>query len=73
MSTRVNPEWLKQQLTILRETGKLNVTNSYNPAIQSLIVYLTNKGRNFKVYNLGAGVKCLTTETDICPCCKRKL
>jgi len=73
MPARVNPAWIKQQLTILRETGKLDATTSYTPAIQSLMVYLTNNGKSFKLYNLGAGVKRLTTETDICPCCKRKL
>jgi hypothetical protein len=73
MPTRVNPAWIKQQLTILRETGKLDATTSYNPAIQSLMVHLTNNGKSFKLYNLGAGVKRLTTETDTCPCCKRKL
>jgi len=73
MPTRVNPNWIKEQLTILRETGKLDTTTSYNPAIQALIVYLTNNGKSFKLYPLGAGVKRLTTETDTCPCCKRKL
>ena len=72
MPTKVNPNWIKEQLKILKETGSLDTTTSYNPAIQSLIVYLTNNGKSFKLYNLGAGVKRLTTETDICPCCKRK-
>jgi hypothetical protein len=73
MPTKVNPNWIKEQLAILRETGKLDTTTSYTPAIQSLIVYLTNHEKSFKLYNLGAGVKRLTTETDTCPCCKRKL
>jgi len=73
MGTRVNPAWIQEQLKNLRETGDLDATSSYNPAIQSLIVHLTNIGKPFKIYNLGAGVKRITTKTDICPCCKRKL
>ena len=73
MPTRANPDWIKDQLAILRETGKLDITSSYNIAIQPLIIHLTNNGKSFKLYNLGAGVKRLTTETNICPCCKRKL
>lgn len=38
-----------------------------------LITKLSRSGTNFKIYNLGAGVKRITTETENCPCCKKKL
>ena len=44
----------------------------YGSSIQWLIQALAKADRLFKVYNLGAGVSRITTETDVCPCCKRK-
>lgn len=51
----------------------IDETIAANMAAQWLITYLTVHNKPFKVYNLGAGVKRITTETETCPCCKRKL
>lgn len=38
-----------------------------------LIAELTRRNVPFKVYNMGAGVVKIVTNTDTCPCCKKKL
>jgi hypothetical protein len=40
-------------------------------AAQALIEWMSKNNIAFKVYNLGAGVKRITSDTDICPCCKK--
>ena len=73
MGLRVNPNWLSEKLHTLDYTGELDVTVSYNKAAQSLIEALSVRDKMFKVYNLGAGVKRITTDTEVCPCCKKKI
>lgn len=55
------------------EQKPIDETTSFNLAIQWLICRLTRDNIPFKLYNLGAGVKRLTTKTDTCPCCKKPL
>lgn len=38
-----------------------------------LVTKLARLNKPFKIFNLGAGVKRITTDTDTCPCCKRKI
>ncbi|MCK4498963.1 hypothetical protein KAU11_00525 [Candidatus Babeliales bacterium] len=71
MTIRVNPSWLKERKEEIRKGYVIDITTSFNKAAQALIILL--KDTPFRVYNLGAGVKRITTKTDICPCCKRKL
>ena len=70
MATRVNPAWLKKYIGEYNETGRVDVTTDFIGAAQALIVFLSNKNVAFEVYNIGAGVKRITTETKKCPCCK---
>ena len=73
MAVRVNPEWLKSRKEEIREYRSVDVTTTFNKAVQALIILLVEANLPFKLYNLGAGVKRITTETNICPYCKRKL
>ena len=73
MATKVNQQWIEDVMNEYKETKTLERTTSYNKAIQALIIRLDREKINFKLYNLGAGVKKITTETDICPCCKKKI
>lgn len=47
------------------------VTTSY--AATWLVEKLARVNRDFKIYNLGSGVKRITTDTETCPCCKKKV
>lgn len=71
MTVRVNPSWIENRKEDIRKGYSIDVTTSFNKAAQALIILL--KDVPFKVYNLGAGVKRITTKTDICPCCKKKI
>ena len=73
MASRLNPKWLDNMLALLNATGKLDVTESYLPAIQALVMELSKRGTAYRIHNLGASVKRITTNTEICPCCKKKL
>ena len=69
---RVNPNWIKNQITVYKETGKIDATTNFNKAMQELVMILESRHIGFKIYNVGAGVKRLVTDTNICPTCKRK-
>ena len=69
----LNPAWIKNREEELRQNEPIDRIESFNLAIQWLITEFTKRGKPFKLYNLGAGVKRITTETNICPCCKKVL
>ena len=79
MRRGINSTWLKALDTDIRNYDRLVSrvpivrTLSWNLAAQAMIVKLSDADIPFRIYNLGAGVKKITTETDICPCCKRRL
>jgi len=73
MAAKVNPLWIKEAMKEYITYGKLTRTSNFNKAIQLLIMKLDAKSIPYKVYNLGAGVKKVTTETNICPCCKHNI
>ena len=73
MAIQVSSQWIENAIAEYKETEIMERTASFNKAIQALIIRLDKEKINFKLYNLGAGVKKITTETDICPCCKKKL
>lgn len=45
-------------------------TCTNNLSAQFLVLRLTEANIPFRIINLGAGLKKITTETDICPKCK---
>ena len=69
----VNPNWANDIKTKLDAGEAIDVTTSFNKAVAWLIEVLSRRDIPFKLYNLGAGVKRVTTDTDCCPMCKRKL
>jgi len=73
MTKRINPLFTKNIENLVSENKKIDMTLSFLPCIKWLIVFLDYRNIPFKIFNLGAGVKRITTETDACPCCKRKL
>jgi hypothetical protein len=71
--TRINPKFIEAQTKLMQENAPIDVTSTYNQAIQWLIRELALRGRPYKLHQLGAGVKRVTTDTDVCPCCKKAL
>ena len=69
----LNEQWAKETRAKIKAGVGIDETLRHNLPASWLIAQLSNSGRPFKVYNLGAGVKRVTTETDVCPCCKKKL
>jgi len=73
MGVRINPDWMRDIKGAVARGGGINRTVSHNKAAQWLITLLADQNIPFKVYNLGAGVKRITTDIKTCPCCKREL
>lgn len=69
---RICDEIILKLHPIGNENRVIDETTSFLPAVQWLIMQLAKNGIPFKLINLGAGVKRITTETNTCPCCKRK-
>lgn len=74
MPTRVDPKWLADQKQFIGDSLRTNfpysVITSYNKAAQAVVYYLTDNQIPFKVLNMGAGVKKITTDVSVCPKCK---
>lgn len=73
MSLRLTQHWQEEMQAKLAERKPIDLTSTHNLPIQWLIVRLANASIPYKVYNLGAGVKRITTDTTTCPCCKKPL
>lgn len=69
----IKPGWIKKRKEDIRKGRPIHLITSFDKATQTLITLLAKTNIPFKLYNLGVGVKELTTDTDTCPCCKRKL
>lgn len=72
MARVLNPKWKDQMLEKIA-SGQVDEILAQSLPAQWLIMRLTERGIQFRVYNVGAGVRRITTDTDTCPCCKRKL
>ncbi len=71
---RISPAWQKDMQFKIDTGLSIDVTTSYNPAAQWLISQLSTKGIPYKLHQLGAGVKRITTvDIDKCPCCGQEL
>ena len=66
---RISTTWRTDILELLDAGQPIDRTISFNKATQWLIMTLSQRGVAFKLINLGAGVKRITTETDVCPKC----
>ena len=73
MAPVLNPHWCNRLKESINSGQAIDITISYNKAAQWLISELSSRDKPFRVYSLGAGVKRITTDTDICPCCKMPL
>jgi hypothetical protein len=69
----VSPKWKAGIESDIFQGKPVTVTTSFNAAAQWLVAKLVKCGVPFKLTNNGAGVKTITTVTDTCPLCKRKL
>lgn len=79
---RVNPTWQAEMRAKIQELLSsrgseyqpvISITTAHNVSAQWLVAEFFRNNIPYKVTNLGAGVKHVTTDTDNCPFCKRKL
>ena len=70
---RINPAWQDEIKLKIAEHIEIDTTQSWLPCVQWLITRLSKSGIPSKLYNLGAGVKRVTTVTDTCPLCHNKI
>lgn len=70
---RINPKWTERVTALLDGSQAIDETSGFLSATQWLVIQLTKRDRPFRIHNLGAGVRRITTDTETCPCCKREL
>jgi len=68
----ITKEWIDNLRKEIK-AGTFEITTVYNNVIQKAILVFSSEEKPYKLYNMGAGVKKITSNTDTCPCCKRKL
>ncbi len=73
MAKVINSDWQKEMLAKINAHQPIDVTSGFAKGITWLVEVLTRRGIPFALYNAGAGVKRVTTDTTKCPCCKRVL
>jgi hypothetical protein len=76
MAKTLNPNWVTSQKQLMANVAvgePYSAVESFALAKTFIVTELTRRNIPFKTYNLGAGVMRITTDTDTCPCCKRKL
>ena len=73
MAKQLDTKWVVAIEESLRNWQPINETLTDRLTLQFLILRLLKDGRPFKVYTLGAGGKRITTDTETCPCCNKKL
>lgn len=66
---RINPKWQDAIREQLRTGTFTEIIESFNPAVQWLVKELVRREIPFRVLNLGAGVKKITTKVETCPKC----
>ena len=71
MAKRFNPVWIDKMRDAMNHGQVIDYVASETAVAKWLITSRASRGIPFKVYTLGAGVKRITTETNICPCCKK--
>lgn len=73
MGMRISDKWQiarEAEMTEFVRSGKhFTTVSSYNPATQWLICRLAARNIPFRLIQIGAGVKQITTETATCPKC----
>ena len=74
---RLNHEWING-VDIAISKFKANIqhveyTLSRVKSKQYLIKKLLENGISYKILNCGVGISCITTDTSVCPLCKRKI
>lgn len=70
---QLSEAWTSNMAEKISEGLPIDVTIASTMAAQFIVVRLSKVNRPFKIHNLGAGVKRITTDTVICPCCKKML
>jgi hypothetical protein len=70
---RINPKWMAEMESQILQEKVIDQTLTFAAAAKWLVATLSRYGKPFKVYNLGCGVKRITTNTDTCPLCKKPL
>ena len=69
----LNEKWISDRLNDISSHNEIDQTLNRTISAAWLITQLSKYNIPFKVYNLGAGVRRITTKTNYCPCCKKNL
>jgi hypothetical protein len=69
----INRIWQDDIMMKINNGQPIDNTTGFGKANTWLIEVLSRRNIPFKVYNMGASVKRITTVTDVCPCCKKRI
>lgn len=75
MPVRVDPKWSARMMEMVMKVRdnvpgvSIDEILTHNVAVKHLVALMAHANVSFKIINLGAGVKRVTTYTDVCPKC----
>lgn len=69
MAIVVSNTWRDRMETAAAQGMPIDQTTQYNKIAQTLVLILTQYKRSFKIIQLGAGIKRITTDVEVCSKC----
>jgi hypothetical protein len=65
----ISQKWAAEMREAMAERRRIDVTTQHAVCIKWLVESLSNHRIPFRLINVGAGVKRVTTDVDVCPKC----
>lgn len=69
----ISGKWQGEIESLIQQGKKIDATSGETIALKWLVQKLAICGVPYRVYKLGLGVTRVTTDTDTCPCCGKKV
>lgn len=69
MALILRESWKNEMISRISQGEEIEYTSAIGIAIRFLVLELTRRNVPFRIMNLGAGVKKITTKVDTCPKC----
>jgi hypothetical protein len=69
----VDPKWIEKMKHLMDQKLPIDVTLPYQVSANWLVAELSRRNIPFRLQNIGAGVRRLTTDTEHCPFCGQKV
>ena len=68
----LNPKWMDKMDEKIAQ-GRVDEILTSSISFNWLVARLAKAGKPYRIHKLGGSVKRITSDAEVCPCCKQKL